>query len=449
MTSTAAEQLSAAYIDLTANSVPPALKRDLGQLALDYFGVAIAGSKTGSGRIACEYVSDIGGREDARLVRGGGKVPAASAAFANAVASHSIELDDVDSLAYFHFSPPVYSAAFAVAEKVNASGPDFMAAIAAGCDIFARLSNALNPSHRNRGYHTTASCGVFGAAVAAAKLLRLNHEQFVSALGLAGSQASGLMEMYGPSMQKRFNPGPAARNGVIAAELAGRGFTGAATIFDGERGFCRAFSDAYDERELLNGLGTEFPVHIEYKAHSCARPIHTAIDCALNVRPSIDGKLDEIVAIRMRRHPDWAHYHLNANPKTYHEAQVSLPFSVAIALKDGVALPKQYANERLTDKDLVRLSRLVAVEPDPSLLRGISCTIEVQMRDGKTFESQVDYPRGSSGNPVDYAGTEKKFRMLTQDVISRSAADALVRDCQHIETLPHPAVLFDHACYAA
>lgn len=171
-----------------------------------------------------------------------GKVPAVHAAFANAIASHSIELDDVDGLALYHFSPPVISAALAVAERAGASGAAFLAAATAGCEMMARVSDATNPSLRDRAFHTTPAVGVFGAAVAA------------------------------------------ARNGVTAAIMAQLGFTGAATILDGERGFCRAFTDRYDPARLTEGLGTRFPMVFEYKAYSCARPIHNAIDCALAIR---------------------------------------------------------------------------------------------------------------------------------------------------------------------
>src|SRR5690606_15569427 len=111
-----------------------------------------------------------------------------------------------------------------------------------GCEMMARLSRATNPQLRDRGFHTTPTCGTFGATVAAGRLLGLDPEQMTSALGLAGAQASGLMEMYGTSMQKRFNPGPAARNGVVAAQMAALGFTGADTILDGVRGFGPAFA---------------------------------------------------------------------------------------------------------------------------------------------------------------------------------------------------------------
>jgi 2-methylcitrate dehydratase PrpD len=270
------------------------------------------------------------------------------------------------------------SAGLALAEREQATGAELFAAVAAGCEMMARASAATNPSLRDRGFHTTPTCGVFGATIAAARLLKLDRETTVSALGLAGAQASGLMEMYGPSMQKRFNPGPSARNGVTAALMAKLGFTGAATIFDGERSFCRAFSDRFDVDELTKGLGRDFPVFMEFKPYSCARPIHNAIDCALDIRKELAEPLSQVRTITMRRHPAWAHYHQNAEPKTYHEAQVSLPYSVAVALIEGAALLPQYQNDKLSDPEILRLSRLLEVKPDETLPRGVSCLMTLE-----------------------------------------------------------------------
>ena len=199
------------------------------------------------------------------------------------------------------------------------------------------------------GFTRRRRCGVFGATVAAGKLLRLPPAKLSAALGLAGAQASGLMEMYGPSMQKRFNPGPAARNGVTAALMAQLGFTGADTIFEGERGFLRAFTDAHDVSQLTQGLELPYELEIEFKPYSCARPIHNAIDCALEMRKRDNPALDAIKHIEIERHPDWAHYHQNKAPQTYHEAQVSLPYSVAVAFKEGKALLRQYTDRKLKD----------------------------------------------------------------------------------------------------
>src|SRR5262249_1655477 len=144
--------------------------------------------------------------------------------------------------------------------------------------------------------------------------------KLTSALGLAGAQASGLMEMYGPSMQKRFNPGPTARNGVTSAAMAQLGFTGADTIFDGERGFLRAFTDKHDASQLTEAIEQPYQLEIEFKPYSCARPIHNAIDCALEIRKRDNPALSAISKIEMVRHPDWAQYHQNKAPRTFHEA---------------------------------------------------------------------------------------------------------------------------------
>lgn len=417
-----AAALSEHFAGLSVERIPNKHIADAKMLVRDYIGVALGGSTTDSGRIAAEFAIDTGGKQEATLIGNGARVPAVHAAFANAIASHSIELDDVDELALFHFSPPVVSAAIAVAERQKNAGAEFIAAVVGGCEMLSRASAATNPSLRNRGFHTTPTCGVFGAAVSAGMLLKLTSEQMVSALGLAGAQASGLMEMYGPSMQKRFNPGPTARNGVTAAVMAKLGFTGADTIFDGERGFCRAFTDEAHLDELTNGLGTTFPIAIEFKPYSSARPIHNAIDCALAIRGELKSTND-IARIVVRRHPMWAHYHQNASPATYHEAQVSLPFSIAVAFIEGAALLAQYQDDRLANPEIQRLARMTEILPDDSLPRGVSCLMRVETRAGRSHEAQIDHPRGSIVNPMTHEEMSRKAHKLGDGVIAAAALD--------------------------
>ncbi len=443
MTRTAAEILAGHYSSLRLQDIPAKARTDVGLLVRDYLGVAIAGSRTSSARIAARFAIDCGGVAQSTIIGDGAKVPSIHGAFANAIASHSIELDDVDILALYHFSPPVISAALAVAEAQGSSGSEFLAAAVAGCDMMARASNATNFALRNRGYHTTPTCGVFGAAIAAAMLMKLDESQMVSALGLAGAQASGLMEMYGPSMQKRFNPGPAARNGVTAAAMAKLGYTGAATIFEGERGFCKAFAGEYRIDELTRNLGNAYPIDIEYKPYSCARPIHNAIDCALEIRRQLQAPIASIRAMKMRRHPAWAHYHLNARPQTYHEAQMSLPYSVAIALVEGNALPPQYQDDKLQAPEIVRLSELLAVEPDPTLPRGVSCALEVETANGTRLQAQVDHPKGSIANPMSEGEMQGKFHMLADPVLGEGNAGQLIEWLGALEELPDIRALME------
>ncbi len=411
------ETIARYLAELNYSSIPQKIIEEMKVLLFDYLGVALGGARTESGKIAAQFSKKLGEKGQATIIGFGYRVSAPSAAFSNAILSHSIELDDVDSLAYFHFSPPIFSAALAVAEEEHASGKALLVALAAGCDVMARLSSALNPSHRDRGFHTTASCGIFGSAAASAKLLGLDFNGIVSTLGLAGAQASGLMEFYGTSMQKRFNPGPAARGGVISAVLASMGFTGAETILEGDRGFLRAYSDRVDHEKLTEGLGREFPVFIEYKPYSCARPIHNAIDCSLQIRRENHVDPAQISKITVFRHPRWANYHQINRPRTYHEAQVSLPYAVAVSFVEGMAFLQQYSDEKLKDPLIQKLSNLVEFQTVDGLPRDVSCRMEVILKDGSKYESQVDYPKGSIENPMTPEEKREKFKSLSSHIL--------------------------------
>ena len=404
-------------VDLEYSSIPDHILTEMKVLLLDYLGVALGGTRTESGRIAAQFSRDFGEKGEATIIGFGYRVSAPSAAFSNAILSHSIELDDVDSLSYVHFSPPILSAALAMGEKVHSSGKDLLVALVAGCDLVARLSSAMNPSLRDRGFHTTSTCGVFGAAAASAKLLHLEFQGMVNTLGLAGGQASGLMEFYGTSMQKRLNPGPPARGGTISALLAQRGFTGAETILEGERGFLKAYSDRFDLRLLLDGLGRTFPIALEYKPYACARPIHLAIDCALAM--GREHRIDpaQISNITVFRHPRWAHYHMINRPRTYHEAQMSLPFAVAVSLVEGDAFLEQFSEEKLKDARIQKLSGMVESRTIDGLPRDVSCRMEVTLKDGAHYVTQVDYPKGSMQNPMTPDERRSKFTKLSSGIL--------------------------------
>jgi len=432
-TQTHAQQLANRFAKLNYNDLTPESRHAVKRLLLDYLGVALAGSQSESGVIARRFAREQGGKTGAQLIGDKAKSSMATTAFANAISSHSIELDDIDVLALFHFSPPVYSAALAVADATKANGKQLVAALAAGCEMMERASRAANNSLRNRSFHTTPTCGVFGATIAASKLLKLNPAKITNALGMAGAQASGLMEMYGPSMQKRFNPGPTARNGVTAALMAQLGFTGADTIFEGERGFLKAFTDKNFPEQLIEGINKPFQLLIEFKPYSCARPIHNAIDCALDVRKQPDFDVNQVKSIDFTRHPDWAHYHQNKTPRTYHEAQVSLPFSVAVALLEGQALLKQYSDKNIRNAKVKHLSDITAIAVDATLPRGVSCKMVATLNDGRTFTSQIDYPKGSIQNPMNDAELLAKFTSLASPVIGAKRAGALANAVMSVE----------------
>jgi 2-methylcitrate dehydratase PrpD len=430
---TYAEKLAARFAGMKYNDLPEASRHGVKRLLLDYLGVAVGGSQSESGKVARAFAVDQGGKGPSRVIGDNARVSMTNAAFANAISSHSLELDDIDVLALFHFSPPIYSAALAAAEAAEASGRDLVVALAAGCEMMERASRAANPSLRNRGYHTTPTTGVFGATVAAGKMLRLTPQRLTSALGMAGAQSAGLMEMYGPSMQKRFNPGPAARAGVTSALMAKLGFTGTDLIFEGERGWLNAYSDKRTPHALDEGIDGPYQLDIEFKPYSCARPIHNAIDCALEIRAQPGFNAKKVTAIDVERHEDWSKYHRNAEPKTYHEAQVSLPFSVAVAMLEGKALLEQYSDRNIRNKEVKRLSGLARFETVAGLPRGVSLRITVSQSDGKKFTSQVDYPKGSIQNAMSDDELLAKFESLAAPVLGAKKAAALADTAMNVE----------------
>lgn len=429
------ETIAQYLVDLDYSSIPAHILEEMKSLLFDYLGVALGGVGTESGRIAAQFSKDFEERAEATIIGFGYRVSAPSAAFANAILSHSTELDDVDSLSYIHFSSPILSAALAMAERGHLTGKDLLVSLVAGCDVTARLSTAINPSHRDKGFHTTSNCGVFGAAAASAKLLKLKIKEVVSTLGLAGAQASGLMEFFGTSMQKRFNPGPAARGGTISALLAQRGFTGSETILEGDRGFLRAYSDQFDRKKLVDGLGKEFPIFIEYKPYACVRPVHNAIDCALELKRKFKIDPAEICGIRVFRHPRWADYHNIKKPRTYHEAQVSLPYSVAVSFVEGRAFLSEYSEEKLRDPFIQKLSEMVEIQTNHDLPRGVSCRMEVALQDGSTYTSQVDYPKGSIQNPLTREELREKFGNLSSVILDESEQQEVERIVFEVEKM--------------
>ena len=428
-------QLAGFYKKLTYDDIPVEKIADIRWLILDYLGVASMGSSTASGRIAIQHALNQGSHPVATLIGSQGKASPLLAAFANAISSHSIELDDVDDVALYHFSPVIVSAALAMAEKTDSNGKAFLTGVYAGCEMMARLSNALNPSLRNRGFHTTPVCGIFGATVASGLLAGLTENQMVNALGLAGAQSGGLMEMYGESSQKRFNPGPAASNGTVSVEMAKLGYTGTDLIFEGKRGILKAFSDQSDPSRLTGDLGKTFPVFIEYKPYACARPIHNAIDCVLEIQKKHSVSPKEIRKITVYRHPDWAHYHVIYDPKSINEAQVSLPYSVAVAFNSGEAFLDQYEDPYLHDPENRKLADRVKVEPDAKLPRGVSCLMVVETVKGDTYRAQVDYPKGSKQNPMTDKELVGKFTRLSHPVVEKGEINLIVDTALSLENV--------------
>jgi 2-methylcitrate dehydratase PrpD len=415
---------AASYSDLS-----PQVIEDTKRAVLDWLGSAMAGSLEPPARMAREAVAEMGTATVAR-------------AFTRGVASHILELDDIHKTSTVHAASPVISAALSVAERERADGPTFLLAVAVGYEAALRVGEAVNPSHY-RYWHPTGTAATFGAAAAAGSLMKLNADQMLDALGSAGSQAAGLWEFNADgAMSKHLHPGKAAMNGVMAADLARLGFTGATRILEGERGFFRATSAAYDETRIIDGLGGDHWKISEncYKLHSCCGHTHTAIDLAIQCRRSPGLRsVEDVTRIDIETYGPGYEIVKEMRPQTPYQAKFSIAYCVAAALLDGQVGLAQFALERiahpaiaaLLDRAHVRVaSDLTAKYPAAWPAR-----LTLILANNEKLSGFSDFPRGNPENPVSTTELEEKFRGLVSPRFGAPTAEKAIETVRTLESL--------------
>lgn len=439
---TIAERLAAYAASLEYDDLPESVVVQAKRCLLDTIGVALAGFGTDLGRAFSSLVMEWGGSGEATVFGDGMRVPAVNAALANGAMGHIHELDDGHRFAMGHPGVTSIPAAVAVAERAGATGRELIAATVLGYDAFVRVATAINPSHRGRGFHTTGTCGTFAAAAAAGKALGLDEERIANALGIAGVQAAGLMEvMRGESMIKPLNAGRAAQNGVLAALLAERGVTAPTTIFEGGDGFLGAYSDDYEAQRIVDDLSGDYHIMGTYvKLHAACRHAHPAIDCALELarEHGLDPEAVERVVVRTYS----AAHRLTGTeyePRTVSTAKFSTPYCVAAALTHGRISPDEFTAEKIADPRLLGLAKRVEVVVDPEIdrlapeKRGAS--VEISVKGGPKYEWAVENPRGEPENPVSREELEDKFRSLVGPILGAGNVQRIIDVVADIESL--------------
>jgi 2-methylcitrate dehydratase PrpD len=418
---------------LRPEDLPPDVQDATRRTVLDWLGSALAGSLEAPARMAQRVASGFGCSEEATIL-GWGRGPAVAAAFANGVASHILELDDVHKGSTLHGAAPIIPAALAIAEREHADGRQFLTAVAVGYEAALRIGEAVNPSHY-RFWHPTGTAGTFGAAAAAGWLLGLDAAQMCDALGSAGTQAAGLWEFNADgAMSKHLHPGKAAMNGVLAADLARAGFTGAAKILEGDRGFFRAMSERHDASRITDGLGERWKIGENcFKLHSCCGHTHTAIDTALQLRAP-----GQIQSVSIEMYGPGFEIVNEKNPRTPYQAKFSIAYCVAAALCEGQVGLEQFAADRFGPDGvrdpaiaalLERTSVTVADDLTAKYPAAWPARVILTLECGEVRSGGSDYPRGNPENPVCTGELQTKFRALVTprfgEKTTRRALDVL------------------------
>jgi len=414
---------------------------------LDWLGSAIAGQNERPIKIMLEVVHNLGGRPESTIIPGGSRGMSLLAALVNGASSHVVEMDDLHRESILHPAAPIMPAIFAVAERERSTGQELITAIAAGYEVGIRVALAVGPSHYCY-WHTTATCGTFGAAAGCAKILGLDEEKVAWALGSAGTQAAGLWEFLAEStMSKQLHAGKAALNGVLSALLAQKGFTGAQRILEGEKGFFRATSKEFDESKCLKGLGEEFLLERNsLKYHASCGHTHSAIDATLEATGKRPIPSDDIQEIRVYIYQEALDLLRGVKSETPYLAKFSLPFCIAMAIKYGRVGFKDFNASRIEDLEIIQLMGKITLHSDPELTNSYPAKwparVEIITSDGRTLKGASDYPKGDPENPLSEEELFQKFKSLTDGLISNTASEAIIERVMNMESISDVGEIF-------
>jgi len=315
-----------------------------------------------------------------------------------------------------------------------------LAAGVLGIEVACRLGRLIVPNFREAAgfWHITNTCGVFGAAAASSRLLGLTPRQIEHALGIAGTQAMGLREVFG-SMTKPFHAGKAAENGLLAAQLAQRGFTSISAeskgILEGARGFAAVMAEGYDLADLTRGLGEAWELpEIAIKAHACGQANQPLLGSMAQLRTKPGVTPDNIESIHgtvQRMAPGLA---TRRHPQKGLEGKFSYHHAMACVLVDGHAYPRQFTDAKVNDPLIISLRDRITVTEDPSLRRR-AAAVSVTLKDGTTHSVTTEFALGTPGNPMSDGQLEDKFRALAGDVLPQKKVDLLVERLWSIESV--------------
>lgn len=380
---------------------------------LDWLGSAVAGKEKPPVKAITELILEMGGNPQSTTVTGN-TTSVAQAAFVNGAASHIVELDDIHKASIIHAATVVIPAALAATEWKEKSGKDFITAVAVGYEVCYRIGEAVSPSHYYY-WHNTATCGTFGAAAAVAKLLELEKEQIVHALGSAGTQAAGLWEFIEDgAMTKQLHPGKAAYNGTLSALLAEKDFTAAKNILEGDRGFFNAMSDHYDASKITDRLGKTFKItENSFKVHASCRHTHSAVDMVIEMIKEHGFDVKDVLKIQIRTYQTALTITDNPNPDTVYASKFSLQFCAALALLRGKATLSDFDQNSLQDKHIREVIKQIDVSVEPSIEADYpekwGAEVEFSLNNGKSVKKRTEYPKGDPENPVSGDELIEKF----------------------------------------
>jgi len=438
----AADELAEWAVELSLEDIPAEVVEQAKLHLLDAVGTGLAALALDEMPSARRLAREMGGRPEATALGVEEPLPAALAAFVNGVLMHALDYDDTHEQALVHSSVVVCPVTLACGEAADAAGDEALAAAIAGFEISSRIGLAAAGRFHLRGFHPTSVCGVFAAAAVAARLRGLSVAETRNALGIAGSQASGLLEFLADGSQtKPLHPGWASLAGIVAAGLAAGGATGPASVLEGRFGLLATHVDEFDAAALTDGLGTRWEtLRIAYKPYPACHCTHTCLDALADLVAESGlaaGDVAEIVcrvpgrlAVELVLEPA----ERKLRPATAYDAKFSLPYCLASLLVRGSLGVASFTSSAIQDAEVLRLAELVHYEvaPFPGG-NDLSGGVLVRTGDGTRLERAVLHPRGGIDNPMSPGDVVEKFGANAVLALPEAVVDRLAVAHLHLE----------------
>lgn len=398
----------------------------------NWMGVAIGAAYHPSVEMVLELQKDLQGGEQVSVLGRSEKVDLLLATLVNGMSSHIFDYDDTHLDTIHHPSGPVAPVALTLGEHLNLSGEDVLRAFILGCEAELRISNAVYPSHYQLGWHITSSAGVFGAAIAAGILLELDEEEMLHAVGLAGTQAFGLREMFG-TMTKPFHPGKAAQNGLLATMLAKKGFTSSQQVLEAKRGFANVLAPEHDLEKVNVNWGTDWEIlKNAFKPYACGIVLHPSIDACISLRDH--AKPEDVKAIEINVNPYVLELTGKPTPQTGLEGKFSIYHTGAIAFLDGDAAEEQYSDSKVLDAKTIEFREKITPIVNENLKKD-EVYAKLILNNGQEFEVKIEHATGSIENPMTDEAIKKKFTKLTEAIIGSGNVKQLIERVYELEKI--------------
>jgi 2-methylcitrate dehydratase PrpD len=407
-------------------------------LLLDYLGALCAGWGTRPFQVLLK------GRNQG-MGRNLSKVPYLALQYG--VAAHALELDDAHRYACVHPGSVIFSTALPMGEYLGSSGKDFISAVVTGYEAMCRIAYGLDLKEQyKKGFHPTGTCGPFGAAATAAKLLKLNVKQWESGLGIAGSMASGSMQfLMDGTWTKPFHSGWAAHNGIHAALLAKNGFKGPSHILEGTYGFWKAYGEAKDKSQVLEDLGQRYEIlKTTVKRYPCCGHTQSSISALAELIQEQGLKPETVkeVEIRLSKFamPSVAEPEsLKRNPKTGADAMWSIYYGAAFTILKGTLSIEAYKTKFLSSTKLRQIIDKIRVVADPTLEllfpEKWPSIVTVTTMTGEKLKKRIDYPKGDPENFLSWEELSEKFSQLTHSLLSKKRKSSIIQQIKNLERI--------------